>query len=140
VHDPKWLANDRHFIMFDNNVADHARGLDGGDSMLVEIEPPMKPDGSYVLGPDGVYGPAEPILAADLGVQASSVGTAQRLSDGRTLSCDCPNSEAIWLDADGNVVATADLWENTVQDPDLTQVFRLVSYPKDYPGVQAVLR
>lgn len=95
VHDPKWLAQDGHLIMYDNNTKDPARGLDGGDSMVVEIEPPMAPDGSYTLGEDGVYGPAQPILAADLGIQASSVGTAQRLSDGRTLSCDCPNSEAI---------------------------------------------
>jgi Arylsulfotransferase (ASST) len=139
VHDPKWLANSRHFIMYDNDIADFGRKLKGGDSMVVEIEPPMAPDGSYELGADGVYGPAQPVLAADLGVQASSVGTAQRLADGRTLSCDCPNSEAIWLDAAGTVIGTAALSQNTVKDPDLTQVFRLVSYPKDDPGVQAAL-
>lgn len=138
VHDPKWLAESRHFIMYDNNVQDPARGLDGGDSMVVEIEPPMAPDGSYALGEDGVYGPAQPVMAADLGAAASSVGTAQRLAGGRTLSCDCPNSEAIWLDKDGTVIGTADIWENTVKDADLTQVFRLVSYPKDYAGVLAL--
>ena len=139
VHDPKWLPDERRFIMYDNNNRDRDRDVDGGNSMVVEIEPPIGPDGNYLLGDDGVYGPAEPVLAADLGVQASSVGTAQRLHDGRTFSCDCPNSEAIWLDAEGTVIGTAALWENTVEDPDLTQVFRLVSYPKDHPGVRAAL-
>lgn len=138
VHDPKWLPEERHFIMYDNNIADRDRDLDGGNSMVVEIEPPMAPDGSYLPGEDGVYGPAEPVLAADLGVEAQSVGTAQRFSGGRTLSCDCTASEAIWLDADGTVIGTAAIWENTVMDPDLTQVFRLVSYPPDHPGVRAL--
>jgi len=140
VHDPKWLPESRHFIMYDNDIKDFGRDLDGGDSMMVEIAPPISPDGSYALGEDGVYGPTEPVLAADLGVQATSVGTAQRPSGGRTLSCDCTQSEAIWLDADGVVAATASLWENTVGDPDLTQVFRLVSYPEDDPGVRAALQ
>jgi hypothetical protein len=77
-------------------------------------------------------------VAADLGIAASSVGAAQRLSDGRTFSCDCPNSEAIWLDQDGTVIGSAAVWENTVKDADLTQVFRLMSYPKDHPGVRAL--
>jgi Arylsulfotransferase (ASST) len=138
VHDPKWLADSRHFIMYDNNTADHERGLDGGDSMVVEIAPPLQPDGTYQLAEDGIYGPAQPVSAADLGVQATSVGTAQRFSDGRTLSCDCPNSETIWLDAQNKVSATASIWENTVKNADDTQVFRLVAYAKDDPGVQAL--
>jgi Arylsulfotransferase (ASST) len=138
VHDPKWLADSRHLIMYDNNNADHERSLDGGNSMVVEIAPPLQPDGTYQLGDDGVYGPAQPVSAADLGVQASSVGTAQRLSGGRTLSCDCPNSEAIWLDSAGKVLATSAVWENTVKDADDTQVFRLVSYAKNDAGVQAL--
>jgi Arylsulfotransferase (ASST) len=137
VHDPKWLPGERHFIMFDNNIGDSARGLDGGNSKLIEMAPPLAPDGSYTLRGDGVYGPAQPVLAADLGVEANAVGTAQRLADGRTLSCDCTKSEAIWLDAYGKVVATADLSANTTQDPGL--VFRMESYPKDAPGVRAAL-
>jgi len=139
VHDPKWLPKERHFIMFDNNTADHSRDLDGGNSMMVEMEPPISPDGSFALGADGVYGPPQPIHAYDLGVQASSVGTAQRLADGGTLSCDCPKSNAIWLDAKGSIVSTQALYTNTTKNADLTQVFRLVSYPKDDPGVQSAM-
>jgi hypothetical protein len=138
VHDPKWLTDGDRFIMYDNNVADHDRGLDGGDSRVVEIAPPLRADGTYELGEDGLYGPAQPVWTGDLGVQATSVGTAQRMADGRTFSCDCPDSEAIWLDAEGEVIATSALWENTVQDPGNTQVFRLVGYAKDDPGVQAL--
>jgi hypothetical protein len=140
VHDPKWLPQSRRFIMYDNNVKDNARNLEGGNSMVVEITPPITPDGHYEWGEDGVYGPEQPVLAADLGIQASSVGTAQRLADGGTLSCDCPNSKAIWLDAKGAVTATANLYENTTKNADLTQVFRLVGYAKDDAGVQAALR
>jgi len=138
VHDPKWVAEDGTFIMYDNNIADPTRGLEGGNSMVVEIEPPMTPDGNYVLGADGVYGPAETVLAADLGVAASSVGTAQRLSDGGTLSCDCTNSLAIWLDADGNVTSTDYLYDDAMEDADTDQVFRLVNYTGDYEGIRAL--
>lgn len=138
VHDPKWLADERHFIMYDNNVKDPGRDLDGGNSMVVEIAPPITADGSYSLADDGVYGPAQPLRADDLGIAASSVGTAQRLGDGRTLSCDCPNSQAIWLDAAGAVSGTMDLWQNTTTDADTGLVFRLVGYTEDDAGVQAL--
>lgn len=121
----------------DNNVADPGRGLDGGDSRVVEIEPPIQPDGSYTME-GGVYGPSQPVMAADLGVTATSVGTAQRIADGNTLSCDCTASKAIWLDPSGNVVSTSQIWENTTQDGDQTQVFRLVGYSKSDPGVVAL--
>lgn len=54
VHDPKWLPNERHFIMFDNNVADHGRDMDGGNSMVAEIEPPIDAEGNYTMQADGV--------------------------------------------------------------------------------------
>jgi len=138
VHDPKWVAGEGTFIMYDNNIADPTRALEGGNSMVVEIEPPMTPDGSYVLGADGVYGPAETVLAADLGVAASSVGTADRRTDGSTLSCDCTNSLAIWLDADGNVTSTDYLYDDAMEDADTDQVFRLVNYTGDYEGIRAL--
>lgn len=138
VHDPKWVVEEGRFIMYDNNITDPTRGLEGGNSMVVEIELPILPDGSYELGPDGVYGPSDPVEVSDLGVEASSVGTAQRLLDGRTLSCDCTNSLAIWLDTDGMVTETEDLFETAMVDSDNDQVFRLVSYTRKYPGVQVV--
>ncbi len=130
VHDPKWLSDSRHFIMYDNNVGN-------GNSMMVEIAPPIQPNGSYILKGD-VYGPSQPVLAADLGVTATSVGTAQRMADGNTLSCDCTASEVIWLDPDGAVISTSPIWQNTTGDGDQTQVFRLVGYAQDHPGVKAL--
>jgi hypothetical protein len=137
VHDPKWVPETRTFIMFDNNVADNRRDLDGGNSRLVEIAPPIQPDGSYAMDGDA-YGPSQPVMAADLGVAASSVGTAQRVADANTLSCDCTASEVIWIDASGQVVSTSQLWENTTEAEDDTQVFRLVGYSKDDPRVVAL--
>jgi len=137
VHDPKWVPEKRHFIMYDNNVADPTRKLKGGNSMVVEIAPPIQPDGSYLME-NGLYGPAQPVMSADLGLQATSVGTAERIADGQTLSCDCTASKTIWVDAAGQVGATAQIWANTTKDGDLTQVFRLVAYAKDHPGIQAL--
>jgi hypothetical protein len=137
VHDPKWVPEKRHFIMYDNNVADHERGLEGGNSMVVEIAPPIQPDGSYTM--DGeIYGPSQPVMTADLGVAASSVGTAQRMANGNTLSCNCTTSEAIWVDPNGQVISTSKIWENTTKNGDDTQLFRLVGYSKSDPGVLAL--
>ena len=138
VHDPKWIAEDGHIIMYDNNIPDPSRGLSGGNSKVVEIEPPMALDGSYQLGADSVYGPTEPVWVGDLGVSASSVGTAQRLPDGNTLSCDCTDSLAIWLDASGNIMKTADLYEAAGAPAETPQIFRMVGYAKDYEGVKAL--
>jgi hypothetical protein len=124
--------------MYDNNIFDPTRGLMGGNSLVVEIEPPITPDGSYILWDNGVYGPAQPIMASDLGVAAGSVGTAQRLDDGRTFSCDCTNSIAIWLDTEGNVTETRDFFDEAMVDSDDDQVFRLVSYPNNSPGVKTL--
>ena len=66
------------------------------------------------------------------------MGTAQRLNDGRTLSCDCTNSLAIWLDDEGTVIETRDLFEAAMVDSDDDQVFRLVSYEGSYKGVKAL--
>jgi hypothetical protein len=137
VHDPKWVAEKRHFIMYDNNVGDPVRDLNGGNSMVVEIAPPIQPDGSYVME-DGIYGPQQPVMVADLGVQASAVGTAQRMADGTTLSCDCTTGKTIWLDQAGEIISTSQIWENTTNDADLTTVYRLVGYAKDDPGVLAL--
>jgi len=138
VHDPKWLSQERHFILFDNNIADPTRGLHGGNSMLVEIAPPITAEGTYTLGEDGIYGPAQTVLAADLGIQASSVGTAERRPDGNFLSCNCPASQTIWVDASGAVIANTNIWQNTTKDSENTQVFRLVGYAKSDPGVLAL--
>ena len=87
---------------------------------------------------EGIYGPKQPVMEADLGVQPTSVGTAQRMSGDTTLSCDCTASETIWADETGKIISTSQLWENTMKDTDLTQVFRLMGYAKDHPGVLAL--
>jgi hypothetical protein len=137
VHDPKWVPEKRHFIMYDNNVADPQRRLAGGNSMVVEMAPPIQPDGSYAMEGE-IFGPSQPVMAADLGVKAISVGTAQRMADSNSLSCDCTASEAIWVDPNGSVISTSKIWENTTQDEDHTQVYRLVGYSKSDPGVLAL--
>ncbi|MGI9356111.1 MAG: aryl-sulfate sulfotransferase, partial [Rhizobiaceae bacterium] len=62
VHDPNWIEQTGHIIMFDNNAKE-------GRSRIVEIIPPRLPDGTYEMTPDGFYGPVSPVFVADLGTE-----------------------------------------------------------------------
>ena len=106
--------------------------------MVVEIAPPLAPDGTYALGADGVYGPAEPALAADLRRPGVLGGYGPAPCRRAHLSCDCPNGIAIWLDAEGSVRHPRERLREHRGRPDLAQVYRLVGYPKDHPGVRAL--
>ena len=44
----------------------------------------------------------------------------------------------VWLDDEGTVIETRDLFEEAMVDSDDDQVFRLVSYDGSYKGVKAL--
>ena len=102
---------------------------------MVEITPPLNPDGSYYMT-GGVYGPDAPIwqYIADppehfYGLNISS---AQRLPDGNTLICSGPNGKMFEVTSrrrDGLGIS-----EPTSQ-PRLGIIFRAIRYPADYPGL-----
>ena len=126
LHDPNWVTELGNFILFHNNNENEDRDIPGGNSEVVMLKPPMLPDGSYELGPDGVFGPAEPLLAADLGFEEPLLGTAIRFPGGRFFSCDCLTPEAVFLNSSGNVERTRDVSENTGEDQ--IPSFRLTPY------------
>jgi hypothetical protein len=136
VHDANWVSEEGYFIMFDNNNKNEDRNIEGGNSMLVMIKPPILPDGSYEFGTDGVFGPADPLIATDLSFEESALGTAIRFSDGRFFSCDCISAEAVFLDRSGNVEKTRDVSENTGEDG--TPSFRLTPYRSNSQAVDSL--
>lgn len=81
VHDANRAADQRRFVMFDNDNPDPTRDLPGGNSRLVVIEPPLRADGWYALGADGVYGPVEPVrdgvVTETIDLWSSTVGEQQ---------------------------------------------------------------
>lgn len=135
-HDANWVTELGNFILFHNNNQNEDRDIAGGNSEVVMLKPPMLPDGSYELGPDGVYGPAEPDLVADLGFEENLLGTAIRFPDGRFFSCNCEAAEVVFLDRSGNIEKTRDVSENTGEDDPGS--FRLTPYKSSFPGVNAL--
>jgi hypothetical protein len=125
-HDTNWIADEKHIIMFHNNV-------DVGNSMVVEMVPPLLPDGTYEINSEGFYGPLSPIFTADLGFQEPVLGTAQRLANGNTFSCECTENISILLNSDGNIISSRNVSENIELDED--GAFRLLFYPGDFSGV-----
>lgn len=136
-HDVNWISEEGYFIMFSNNNENEGRNIEGGDSMVVMIDPPMLADGSYELGTDGVYGPAEQILDADLGFEEEALGTAVRFPDGKFFSCDCDSAEAVFLDRSGNIEKTRDVSENTGDDSNQPS-FRLTPYRSNSRAVDSL--
>ncbi|WP_299003702.1 aryl-sulfate sulfotransferase [uncultured Shewanella sp.] len=113
------------FLMYNNNKGETS-------SQVIEMTPPIDSDGYYTLGDDSegiddLYGPFETDLAADIGYQENSVGSAQKLSSGDYLSCDCGGTGvAVWLDSDGSVTDEMDPSTNTTGTSGA--VFRLYQF------------
>lgn len=130
VHDPNWIEETGHIIMFDNDAKE-------GRSRIVEIVPPRLPDGTYEMTPEGFYGPVSPVFVADLGTEPV-VGVAQRLESGNTFTCECTKNRTKLVAPDGNVIASRDVAEYVrLKSPG---AFRLIAYPANSEGVRRALR
>ena len=136
LHDPNMVTEESYIILFSNNDENTDRDIEGGNSMLVMLEPPLLPDGSYKIGEGNVYGPAEPLLSADLGFEESLLGTVAKFPDGRFSSCDCNSGIALILDSSGNIKRTQDISENTGVDS--LPSFRITPYSSNSLGVNAL--
>lgn len=139
-HDAHWIPQGlpgAGNIMIFNNGDDP----DQPYSTVVEFTPDMNPDGSYNLGADGSYGPAE--LAWEYrpkeGEQFFSwfISGAQRLPNGNTLVNHGAHSRLREVTSEGEIV-----WEYVFDDgadgPHM--LFRAYRYPVDHPGVLAISR
>ena len=138
-HDPQWIPagfpGAGHLTLF-NNLAGSKYSQQF--SSVIEIDPPLNPDGSYSLT-DGAYGPAEPLWAYTADPPGSMfsmiISSAQRLPNGDTLICVGDEGRFLQLNAANEQVWT---YTNTMPAGGSFSVFRAKRYPADYPGLAAL--
>ena len=137
-HDAHWIEAGlpgAGNIMIFNNGYDANRA----STTVVELTLPMNVDGSYELGEDGTYGPAELAweYVAKEGEEFYSwfISGAQRLPNGNTLVNHGTDSRLREVTPAGDIV-----WEYQYDDgadgPHMT--FRAYRYPVDHPGIIAL--
>jgi hypothetical protein len=133
-HNPSWIPSGLpgagHILVFDNGDV-NARPR----STVVELETPLRPDGSYAYDPATGYGPAAPSWTYDpaTGFFASIISGAQRLASGNTLVTDGPAGHFFEVTPDGQTV-----WSYVVTDTAGGTgylVFRAVRYEAGYAGL-----
>jgi hypothetical protein len=148
-HDVEWIPDGweraGNLTLFNNGGG---RPGDENWSEVLEIEPPLEPDGTYRRGLDGVWGPAEPVWSyADRETFfAPFISGAQRLASGNTLVCSGPHGRFFEVTPDGKIV-----WEyrnpyhGNVRNRDGSPpqpvdefhmaVFRATHVPPDHPAL-----
>ena len=124
-HTPRWIDQDApgagNILVFDNGdpeLRPHSR--------LVEIEPPLEPDGTYTYA-GGAYGPQHLtwVWEDPENFFAPNVSGAVRLADGRTLVCNGPVGDLFEVGADDSI-----LWDYWIGFP----TFRAERYESGYPA------
>ena len=138
-HDVQWikegLPGAGNILIFNNG------GLqDRQWSTVVEITPPMNPDGTYVLEDGQAYGPTEKTWLYDPEPTerffSFFVSGVQRLPNGNTLITQGAGAKVREVTSGGEIV-----WEYRYTDygvpPDY--LFRADKYPPDHPGVLKIL-
>lgn len=135
-HDVHWIPdglNGAGDLLIFNNRAGAAVGKQY--SAVVEITPPLNPDGTYYMT-GGVFGPAAPTWQY-MGDPPQSffsfnISSAQRLPGGNTFICNGVARKFFEVDDAGQTT-----WEYQSPYP-LGQpgtIFRATRYPPDYPGL-----
>ena len=137
-HDVQWIRDGLNgagnFLMFNNGGKDHPW------STVIEIEPPVNADGSYVLNEDEAYGPTDKAWLYDPEPPerffSFFVSGAQRLPNGNTLINQGAGAKVREVTADGEIV-----WEYRYTDYDVPPagMFRANKYPPDHPGVLKII-
>jgi hypothetical protein len=136
-HDAQWISTgcpgEGDILIFNNGQG----RPDGQYSSVDELAPPVDDEGSYYLKPGSAYGPEE--LVWDYTAEnpfdffAGYLSGTQRLPNGNTLICDgdhgiffevTPEEKTVWN------------YQNTIPSPLANQVFKVLCYAPDYPGLQ----
>jgi hypothetical protein len=136
-HDAQWIPTDcpgeGDILIFNNG---HGRP-DGQYSSVDELVPPVDSDGSYFLEPSSAYGPENLVWSYTaenpFDFFAGYLSGTQRLPNGNTLICDgdhgiffevTPEEKTVWK------------YLNTNPNPLANQVFKVLCYAPDYPGLR----
>jgi len=151
-HDVRWIPEGwtgaGNLTIFNNGGG----RLDGDWSSVLEIEPPLRSDGSYAIGPDGAFGPAEPewTWKAEEPTDwfAPFISGAHRLENGHTVVCSGPEGRFFEIDRRGRIVweyknpysGQRRLTDGTMPQPGLDErpfaTFRVTKVPWDHPALE----
>ena len=158
-HEDQWLfgQHDSHWIPdgYDGagNILIFDNGMGRGDaefSRIVEITPPLLPDGSYDLTSGSAYEPADPawVYTDDPPSKfySQNISGSQRLPNGNTLICSGATGRFFEVTADGDIVweyvspATGRGFLAQGEQPGEgpgrnNSVFRAYRYDADFPGL-----
>ena len=150
-HDVRWIPDGwsgaGRLTIFNNGGG----RPDGDWSSVVEIDPPLRPGGSYRLGPEGPFGPVEPawVYRAETPTDwfAPFISGAHRTEGGHTVICSGPDGRFFEIDADGDIVweylnpfsGGARLADGSMPQPGLDSrpfaTFRVTKIPIDHPAL-----
>ncbi len=130
-HDVEWIGADLpgkgNILIFNNGWKRPGETF----SSVVEIAPPVNPDGSYNLTPGSAFSPDDPywVYMADpaSNFYAKNISGSQRLLNGNTLILDGPEGHIFEVTTTGEMV-----WEYTIPNA----VFRVTKIEADYPGLE----
>lgn len=117
---PAGLPGAGNILVFNNREGQ-------GTSMVVELNLPLNDQGTYDLGDNGAYGPANPAWSYTAnGFYSNHLGGCQRLPNGNTLIVESTSGYLFEVSANGNVE-----WSYNYG----REVARGLRYGVNYPGV-----
>lgn len=136
-HDAQWIPpnypGEGNIIIFNNGQG----RPEGQYSSVDELTPPVDEEGIYFLEPGSAYGPENlnwSYTAEDpFDFFAGYLSGSQRLLNGNTLICDgdhgiffevTPEKKTVWS------------YRNVLPSPLTNQVFKIICYSPQYPGLQ----
>jgi len=132
-HDAHWLENGN--ILIFNNGSPNRRPF----SSVIEIVPPLEPNGHYRLFGDSAYEPLAPVweyrAEAETEFFARNLSGAQRLPNGHTLITDGPSGRLFEVTAEGDVVW--EFWNPlllSTENNRRASIFKARRYLPDYPA------
>lgn len=138
-HDAHWIESGLegagNLLIFNNGLFRPG----GNYSSIIEITPPLQPDGSY-LKDGNAWGPDDIVweYAADPPADffSMNISSSQRMPGGNTLICSGRKGFFFEVNPAGEVV-----WEYQNPfgfGPLMKAVFHCLRYPYDYPGLSAL--
>ena len=150
-HDARWiepgLPGEGNILVFNNG----RNRPEGEFTTIEELTPPLLPDGTYELGSDGIFGPAQSEIAyiADPpeDFYASFISGSERQLNGNTLICSgpwgeffevTPSGETVWsymnpMTTNGPL-SQGELPDGQGSNSTNNRTFRASRYPADFIG------
>lgn len=136
-HDASWIKpgcpGQGNILVFNNG-----QGRPGGQySSVDELVPPVDGSGFYYRDPGSAYEPEEAIwrytATNPSDFFAGYLSSAQRLPNGNTLICDGDHGVFFEVTAEKKIVWR---YQNMIPNPLTNQVFSIICYAPEYPGLR----